>query len=272
MSRLKLDMFDLAQMVDDCAILSVAKRGSGKSILCRDLMYHLRKIPCGVVIAPTDKLSGFYKKFFPDLYTHYELSQGLLDKILYRQTIMIDKLKKKKDQGQVIDPRTLLLMDDCLAQGDKWKKMPGVKEIMMNGRHYYITYILTMQYGVGIGPELRGNFDYVFLLKEDGVSAVRKLHEHYAGIFPDKKTFEIVFRKCTNNHQCMVIDNRKPADSISEKVFYFKATFDRHFSFGSREFRDMHQEYYDPQYLKRITKEAVKPVRRGPDIDVLLRH
>ena len=36
----------------------------------------------------------------------------------------------------------------------------------MNGRHYKILFILTMQYALGIPPNLRTNIDYVFILRK----------------------------------------------------------------------------------------------------------
>ena len=55
----------------------------------------------------------------------------------------------------------------CQKRKRGQKKDEKIMEILMNGRHYELTYILTMQTPLGITPDLRLNFDYVFLLKED---------------------------------------------------------------------------------------------------------
>ena len=47
-----------------------------------------------------------------------------------------------------------------------WLKDPSVLSIFNEGRHYQLTFILAMQYSLGIQPELRSNFDYVFLLEK----------------------------------------------------------------------------------------------------------
>ena len=75
---------------------------------------------------------------------------------------LLEKLLKFK-QGKKVDASGILVMDDCLADKGKWAKDPDVMDILMNGRHSKLTYILTMQAPLGLLPDLRFNFDYVFL-------------------------------------------------------------------------------------------------------------
>lgn len=263
--------FDLRRMVPNPSIVMIAKRGSGKSYITRDIIYHYRHIPGGVVISPTDRMSSFFKFFFPDLYIHYDIKETILKKILVRQSIMIDKAKKKKRQGRKVDPSAILIMDDCLSQKKSWAKDQSIIEILMNGRHYHLTYILTMQTPLGITPDLRLNFDYIFLLKEDSTINKKKLWDNYASMFPSLAAFEKVFAKCTEDYRSMVIDNRKPSDNIQEKVYWFKAK-DRKFSFGSRTFKELHKKYYDPNSnLKRnqamLANDLFGRKKKG-DIDI----
>ena len=237
--------FDLRKMVPNPSIVMIAKRGSGKSYITRDIIYHYRHIPGGVVISPTDRMSSFYKYFFPDLYIHYEIKDTILKKILVRQSLMIDKEKQKRKQGKKVDPRGILVMDDCLSQKKTWAKDQNITEILMNGRHYMLTYILTMQTPLGITPDLRLNFDYIFLSKEDSTINKKKLWDNYASMFPTLPVFEKVFAKCTEDYRAMVIDNRRPTDNILDKVFWFRAK-ERKFTFGSRNFKELHKKYYDP--------------------------
>lgn len=250
--KFQLFEFKLEKMVIDPSIVMIAKRGSGKSFAARDIIYNFRHIPGGVVIAPTDKMNSFYKFFFPDLFIHYEIRSELLKKILVRQSMMIEKSKvKKKKDKVVIDPSGILIMDDCLARKKSWGKDESILEILMNGRHYRLTYILTMQTPLGITPDLRLNFDYIFLLKEDSAINKKKLWDNYANMFPSLAAFDKVFTECTKNYKSMVIDNRKPADTIQEKVFWFMAR-ERKFTFGSTRFKELHKKYFDPNFMTKI--------------------
>lgn len=271
-NKFQIIKFELSKMVDDPSIVMIAKRGSGKSYITRDIIYHYRHIPGGVVIAPTDRMNYFYKYFFPDLYIHYDIKEVILKKLLLRQTIMIEKSHDKKKLGRKVDPSGILIMDDCLSKKKSWAKDESIMEILMNGRHYRLTYILTMQTPLGIPPDLRLNFDYVFLLKEDSTINKKKLWDNYASMFPSLNAFEKVFSKCTENYCAMVIDNRKPTENIHEKVFWFKAA-ERKFSFGSKTFKSLHKKYYDPSFIKRKNTAIVDAnllfgKRRKNDIDI----
>ena len=116
----------------------------------------------------------------------------------FHQKLILKKSREKKMIGKFIDPRAIVVMDDCLASKGTWAKDPLVSELLFNGRHRHITYILTMQYPLGITPELRSNFDYVFLLAEDVTSNLKRIYEHYAGMFPDFNSFRQVFRESSD--------------------------------------------------------------------------
>lgn len=295
---LSLNQFKMKDMVANPAILSVAKRGSGKSYLIRDIIYHLSVspgqvklgedeyyinsgIPCGTVISVTDKLNSFYEQFFPSSYIHHEPDEKIFKKILYRQTEMIDKFKRKYKKGIKIDPRAILVMDDCLSK-DNWKKIEAMNEILFNGRHYQLTYILAMQYSKGIGPALRGNFDYICLLNEDFYMNMRKLYEEFAGMFPSYQLFYQVFKECTQDYRCMIIDNRKPSRDINKKIFWYKAAdldkkLGKPFYFGRKDFREYHNELYDPNHFKRNIAGGMdlmelfnKTKKSGPRVKVIM--
>ena len=163
--KLQIREFKLDSMVENPAIVMIAKRASGKSWICRDILRNFKDIPVGIIIAPTEKMSDppFYSDFFPDSYIHYQYKSEIIERMLYRQDVMIEKQKEKAKDGKLIDPRGFILMDDCLSKKSSWMKDQPIMELLFNGRHYRLMYILTMQFPLGITPELRCNFDYIFL-------------------------------------------------------------------------------------------------------------
>ena len=242
--------FDLNSMVEYPAVCMVAKRGSGKSFVCRAILRHFKDIPGGVIISGTDKVNPFYGEFVPELYIHYEYSSELIEKILHRQEIMIKKMKEKEKLGKKVDPRAFLVMDDCLADKGSWAKEKPIMELLFNGRHYRIMYILTMQFPLGIKPELRCNFDYVFLLAEDFYTQQKKLYDHYAGMFYNFKAFRDIFMSVTEDYGCMVINNRGSRKSLLDKVFWYKAD-DKDIGYvGSKQFKRFHKYNYNPNWQK----------------------
>jgi len=250
---LPVRQFKLADMVENPSIVMIAKRGSGKSWVTKAIMMHFYKIPCGIVIAPTDRMNSFYNDFFPDTFIHYQYKSSIITKILYRQTQMIDKQQAKKKIGKNIDVRTFIIMDDCLGDKKSWVRDAPILELLFNGRHYQIMYILTMQFPLGITPELRSNFDYIFLLKEDFISNQKKLFDHYAGMFPNFNTFRQVFSELTADFGCMVIDNRRKASNPLERLFWYKApNLEGHTKIiGGKQFRKFHEYNYVKDWRKK---------------------
>lgn len=247
--RLPIKTFSFDMFVMDPAIIMIAKRGSGKSWVVRAILEYFKDIPVGLIIAPTDRMNKFYGKFFPDSYIHYEYKSEIIEKVLERQKIIIEKSRGKK-----IDPRAFIIMDDCLGQKGSWVKDQPIQELLFNGRHYRIMYILTMQFPLGITPELRCNFDYIFLLADDTISNQKRIYDHYAGMFPTFDAFRQVFVQLTADFGSMVIVNRGVKKSLFDKVFYYKApdlSTLEDVKIGCRQFRNYHENNYDENWSKK---------------------
>jgi hypothetical protein len=249
-----INEFDLNQMVDHAAMVMIAKRGSGKSWVVRAILTHFaRKIPMGIIIAPTDKMNSFYADFVPDSYIYYGFKPEIIKNLLDHQIWIIEKAKERKKQGKNTNTRAFIVMDDCLSSKGDWAKDQSVSTLLFDGRHYHITYILTMQFPLGIKPELRLNFDYVFLLADDTVSNQKRIFDHYAGIFPNFESFRQVFSQLTADFGTMVIVNRGVRDNILEKIYYYKApdlSDQNGFKIGGNQYRKFDELNYNKDWRK----------------------
>lgn len=248
--KLPIKEFTLEEMCDNPSIIMIAKRGSGKSWITKSLLYKYKDIPVGIIISPTEKDNPFFSDFFPDSFIFYKYESNILKKLLIRQKLILKKSREKSAIGKFIDPRAIVVMDDCLASKGTWAKDPLVSELLFNGRHRQITYILTMQYPLGITPELRSNFDYVFLLAEDYVSNLKRIYEHYAGMFPDFNSFRQVFRQLTEDFGSMVIKNRGSRTNMFDKISFYKAPnlSDKKLNFGCSQFRKYHKKNFNTEW------------------------
>jgi len=262
-NSLKIREFKFSQMCAHPVIVMIAKRGSGKSILCAEVLKYFDDYPVGAIISETDELVSYYSSFFPDIYIHPDYSQVTASEILERQKKMKEKRKKKNEKGYKLDIRSFLLMDDCLANNADWKKDVNIRKIFMNGRHYGLLYILTMQYPLGIHPELRENIDYVFLLACNKTATQKKIYDAYCGIFPTFGAFLEVFQKLTDNYGCMVIDSRSNKNNIQDVVFWFKAnnrSWSKRNKFGCRQFRYIHDDNYDDDWSRNNKDDGIDKI------------
>ena len=237
--EIQLRKFDMNQIKDDKVVVLIGKRDTGKSFLCKDLLYHHRDIPCGQVISGTEAANGFYSKLVPKLFIHEEYQGSVIQNVLKRQKLMIDKLKSNSN----LDPRLFLILDDCLYD-NTWVKDKNVRSLFMNGRHFKVLFIITMQYALGIPPNLRTNIDYVFILRENYVSNRKRLYEHYAGMFPTFEMFCQVMDQCTENYECLVIDNNSKSNKLDDQVFWYKASERGEFRIGADDYWSYSQSNY----------------------------
>ena len=95
MVNLKLSKFDMSGIKDDSVIVFIGRRNTGKSFLVKDCLYHHRDMPIGTIISGTEKESGYYGKFNPSLFIHYEYTADLVANVNKRQSIVIDEQKKE---------------------------------------------------------------------------------------------------------------------------------------------------------------------------------
>jgi hypothetical protein len=252
-AKLQIKRFNIEDMCEHATIAMIAKRASGKSYLTRELLYHKRDIPSAIAISRTEKLNKFYSDFIPDSFIFSEYEPDILSRIYQRQAIMNeDNARRKKIGKREKDDRLMLIMDDCMSSKGTWLKDPNILELFFNGRHHHLSFILTMQFSLGIPPELRSNFDYIFLLAEDINSNRKRLYEHYAGMFPTFDVFCNVFSHLTADYGCMVINNRIHSPNIADKVFWYKAREVPNFQLGSERYIKYHKHSYDKEWNKRL--------------------
>jgi len=229
--EIQLKKFDMSQIKDDKVVVLIGKRETGKSFLCKDLLHSHKDIPCGQVISATEAANGYYKKMVPPIFIHDEYKPEIIANVLKRQRMMIDKI----NANVTVDPRLFLLLDDCIYD-QSWVKDKNVRSLFMNGRHFKILFIITMQYALGIPPNLRTNVDFVFILRENFVNNRKRLYDHYAGMFPSFEMFCQVMDQCTENFECLVINNNAKSNKLEDQVFWYKASPHDDFKLGGAEY------------------------------------
>ena len=218
-------------------IVLIGRRDTGKTFLVRDLLFYHQDIPIGTVISGTEAGNGFYSAHVPKLFIHEEYNTVLIENILRRQKTVLKQVNKEIEtyRKTTIDPRTFVILDDCLYDAT-WTRDKMMRLLFMNGRHWKILYIVAMQYCMGIPPNLRTNIDYVFILRENIVANRKRLYEQFAGMFPDLDSFCQIMDQCTENYECLVIDNNAKSNKIEEQVFWYKAQPRPNFRIGLSEF------------------------------------
>lgn len=203
--------FKISNMKRDSVIVVIGKRNSGKTTLIKDIMHHMKDIPAGCVISASEEANGFYNDFVPSILIKDEYKTEHISNLFQRQRKMIGKAKAGEHN---VDPRAFCIMDDCMFD-NKWTKDVEIRRLFLNGRHYRLTYMLSLQYPLGIGPLMRAQIDYAFILMEPNLGNRKRIYENYASIIPNFPLFCKVMDKLTSDYGCMVIDNTRPPTNNS---------------------------------------------------------
>lgn len=237
--KLELRKFDPNVIKSDSVVVFIGKRNTGKSYCMKDILNYHRDIPVGVVISPTERANAYFEKFIPKMLIYDEYNDKITSKFLERQiNISAQKKNELKRSGTTnIDPRAFLILDDCLYD-KKWPNDKSIRSFFMNGRHYNIFFLITMQFALGIPPVLRGNIDYTFIFRDNIVKNRERLYHHYAGMFPSLEVFSQTLDQCTENFECMVIDNKIQSNKLEDQIFWYKAK-ESNFRLCSKELWDL---------------------------------
>jgi hypothetical protein len=250
-------------------VVLIGKRDTGKSFLVRDLLYYQQDIPIGTVISGTEDGNGFYGKMVPKLFIHTEYNTVIIENILKRQRTVLKQIKKEMEtyKRSTIDPRAFVILDDCLYD-NTWSRDKMMRLLFMNGRHWKIMLVITMQYPLGIPPTLRTNIDYVFILRENYIANRKRIYENYAGMFPTFESFCQVMDQCTENFECLVINNNSKSNKLHDQVFWYKAEDHNEFKLGSKEFWDLSKSMKDDDDEEKYDPNKSKKRNAGPRINV----
>ena len=250
-------------------VVLIGRRDTGKSFLVRDLLYYHQDIPIGTVISGTEEGNGFYGKLVPKLFIHNEYNSAIIENILKRQKQVIKQINKEMQQFNrtTIDPRTFVILDDCLYD-NSWSRDKLMRCLFLNGRHWKVMLVITMQFALGIPPALRTNIDYVFILRDPYISNRRRIYENYAGMFPTFEAFCQIMDQCTENYECLVINNNTKSNKLQDQIFWYKADGHGDFRLGSREFWELSKQLNDDEEEDQFDPNSVRKKSAGPRIAV----
>lgn len=201
--------FDLKKIKPNTTIAVYGRHGAGKSTLIEDICYNMRETHTATVFCESRKEQKSYLKIVPEDRIHKRYNEEVVEEIMATHD--------PKSKG------TLIVMDDSINDTRIWTKDENIRNIFINGQTDNLMLVFTMQYPLGIPPDLRNRIDYVFLLRENNADSRRRLFEHYAGLFPTSVSFNHVFNALTNDFGCFVFDNTIPSNNIEDTVFYYKA-------------------------------------------------
>jgi len=130
--NLQLRKFKPETISDDRVCVFIGKRNTGKSTLVKDIMFHKRHLPAGIVLSGTEEGNHFYSDFIPDLFIYGDYDRDAIERVMARQRKLVGSGKTQCG--------AFMLLDDCMYDS-KFLKDTCIRQCFMNGRHWKIFFM-----------------------------------------------------------------------------------------------------------------------------------
>lgn len=100
-----INKFDPSTIPDNATVLFIGSRGTGKSTALKDVLYHKRNIPSGIVFSQTEEANRFFADCIPSTFIFPGYDPATLNKLMSRQKAVVKKGSKTP---------SFLVADDCM--------------------------------------------------------------------------------------------------------------------------------------------------------------
>ena len=275
--------FDVNNMDKTRSAIFIGGSGVGKSHAVTSILYHNRDIPAGIVMSGTEEGDPYWSRHVPDLFIYNQWEPQKLEELIDIQKrkkkaleaidtnieycrknnrshdMALLQTKKKKEEAAM---RKFVIIDDCMFQAGI-SRTETLRKVFMNGRHWNIFVMLTIQYCMGLDIALRGNAGYVFVCREPIISYRRKIYESFLGMLPNFAVFEKVMDSCTQNYELLVLDRTCKSTNPEEALFWYKAAPSYNFRIGSERLWQYHRDNYDKDHDERALRERKAKRNQG---------
>jgi len=277
MANFTLRKFDMNMLVERTEIDSrkspmivvIGKKDTGKSFLVRDILFNTQRcFPVGTVISGTEVANEFFQHMVPSRFIHDKYTPEIVMSTIKRQLqVKMARNRDKEAHGgsSSMDPRAFLILDDCLYDAS-WIQQESTRYVFMNGRHIDMMTIITMQYPLGITPNLRTNVDFVFILRENILNNRKRIYDNYAGMFPTFDLFCQFMDQCTENYECMVICNGVQSNRLEDQVFWYKASDHPPFHLCDQSLWANNKPFISAMLAVEDVMSAANQKRKGPSV------
>lgn len=233
------------EILPDKLMVFYGKRGTGKTFAMRQMCWHMRHyIPAGFVMTNTP-FNGYWQQYFPEKAVLEGFNIQKLYAHLAAKAKFIKKWNKTPWMQKTINPYTLIVLEDCV-NALNINHSEAIRAIALNGRHLKICCMISTQYTKAVGPVIRGQTDFAFVLFQELFTDKEAVIENYMSALMARysKTslmewIDSVTQSDEENGRrgVLVIDNQRQTIEMDKKLFIAQFVDPGPFKFGSEEWR-----------------------------------
>lgn len=213
-----IKQFDWSKLGLDYTICLYGKRRTGKTHFIKALCYQLRRYFPAVIVFTKTKFNGDLLKIFPDAYVFNDMDEATLERILEAQKKRVQQVKSGPQPW--VNARLLLVFDDVLSDRKNPRYNEMLRKMFFEGRHFWISMIITSQDSKGLPPALKQNTDLTIILP---MQARRDRETISDNVLPflwnDKDAREFLKQTMQLKHGFLAVVNCRGARPMEEQVY-----------------------------------------------------
>lgn len=218
------------------------QRRTGKSFLVRDLLVNMKEHIGRIGVITSSDQNNFWKKFIPNqMIFPVEKASETIKQIMDQQAYMIRQAEKKKKLRPEGVIQFTLILDDFAYDKTFARYSNEFAKVYTVGRHYAMVVIVLTQHPTGVSTYVRGNSDYVFIVKAKGKKNKIQLASDHLEFMPElAATF--LMQSATIDHKVLVINLNPMINEDEDRLCTYLAHDQPKIQLG------------DPEWLKLIGK------------------
>jgi hypothetical protein len=209
--------------VDDGFFIIVeGSRRIGKSVFLKWLLqFYADEFDLAVVMTETP-MTGFWQPIVGNKWVHYGYNPFLVMQLIEEQIAERQKVENASTFGDGPTPRArhvLLILDDIIGQ-KRIHYDDAIQKLATQGRHFYISVVLTTQDPKAISPQLRQNTDIAVIFQQKSFRAKESVYNDFLNKFRRKDEAVALMNRYTKNHDCIVVEMFKLDSNVTDMYFY----------------------------------------------------
>lgn len=236
--------FDPLTIKDDATMVFFGKRRTGKSFMCRYILWLKQKVYPFVMVFTNTKFNMFWQDYIPDRFVHEGYNPEVLQRLILKQKIIVRKIMtgelqqtQRPVRDDQINPFKAVIFDDVISQGETFKRDKTIMSLFTEGRHYRVATFFCTQYAKGVSTVARGNCDLAFIFMQNQIIQMESIAQDFMGMLDKKTAIDVINRYAggSDGFQCLVIDTSSKSRDPSEVIFTMTAEDPGVFRLGCRE-------------------------------------
>jgi hypothetical protein len=229
--EVQIKRFDLHSLTKSPIIHLVGLRGSGKTMILKDIVYSQNKfyhkiLAMTPLIDSRRDMQSYLCKFGEKVEFYENFDEEALKEL---NSEMANLSRQEDGESETLadtpKPEALLILDECLYGTRKGSiESKELIRLCMNNRHYRITCVCLWQYLPVLPPQIQMNHDYIFYSPTASTHHLYEFWKQFGGRFLKLKyeDFYKVVASIITHHTFMVFDLTAPSNKICDTVFYFQ--------------------------------------------------